>query len=129
VLQAPNRFAAADVDVLHLRRGHLDDAVALLEELREIVGLVPILLPNSDEVLRHQAVAEEIVEGALQVGLLPNRKRARRPQHFMRPQRRKMSREALEDVAVGGLVLRALGLRRATEQRGAGVDARAADES
>jgi hypothetical protein len=127
VLQAAHRIIVADVDILELRRCDLDGTVILLEELREAHRLVRVLLAQADEGFRDAALAEQLVEGALQVDVLTLRKLPRGHQHLVGLERRAVSHEPLEDVA-----FRALGAfdrrRAAGKQRCAALHAVAADQ-
>lgn len=128
VLQAPLRFAAADVDVLELRRSDLDDGMALFQQLGEVRHVVAIRRPDADEVLRNDSPAKELVEGCLQVGLLTKGVGTRCCQHLLRAERGKMSGEALERVTVRTLLGWRLGCG-GLQQRGACNDTGVADEA
>ena len=127
VLQAPDGLAAADVDVLELRRRDFDRAVAALEQLREADQFVTVFLPDADEVFRHATFAEQLVEGALKVGLLAQGIHARRRDDIVRADRRKVALEPLKNEPVGTIPV--LDARLAlVQERGARLDAFVADD-
>jgi len=113
VLQASNRFTAADVDVLELGWRDLEPAAALFEQFGKVHHLVAILLPNSHEVGRYTALTEQIIKRLLQIGLLAQRICPGGCQHLMRPHRREVPREPLKHEAVGALLRFFLNLPRA----------------
>jgi hypothetical protein len=86
------------------------------------------VLSNPDEVVRDLAFAEQIVEGFLQISLLPQRIRTRRGKHLLRSQWSEMSGETLKHIALR--ILSAL--RRSfhgLKQRRARLHAPIADEA
>jgi hypothetical protein len=102
----------------------------LLQELREVDDLLAVALMDADEVPRHVPLAEQIVERGLEIGLLPQRIRPRRREHFVRPHRRKMTGKPLEHITIRGCGCRGVGcggLRRA-QQCCARLHALVADE-
>jgi hypothetical protein len=64
---------------------------------------VSILLTNTYEILRHTALAEQVIQRVLQVSLLPQGIPARSREHLLWSQWREVSGEALEDVAIGAI--------------------------
>src|SRR5687767_11404266 len=98
VLEARHRFAAADVDILELRRRDFDNTVTLFEESRKIDALLTVALADTNEIVWNLPRPEQIVERLLQVCLLPQGKRARRRQNLARIERREMTLQPLEHV-------------------------------
>ena len=98
VLEAPNRFPGANVDIFKLCRPGFHRVPPLLQQFRKSKNLVAVLLVDTDEVLGDTALSELVVERFLQIGLLTQWIRPRSGNEILRTGRSKVAGQTLKQI-------------------------------